>query len=102
MLVQVSPVPRLLGHFPLNISLCLRALSLHYAVEFAPGGTTGKQFKRAATDLAPRALDALVAMFQRPFYAEQDPALLQKMQHLFRCTAQHSVPPCMFNRTPFT
>ena len=35
---QISPVPRLLGHFPLTITGCLRALALHHIVAFTPTG----------------------------------------------------------------
>lgn len=92
---QVSPVPRLLGHFPITTTMCLRGLALHYAADFAaPGGLPGGRLpggsRRAggtAGEVAPRVRDALATLFRRPFYAAQDPALLQKMQHLFRSGA---------------
>ena len=85
----MSPVPRLLGHFPLTITMCLRALALHYAATYYPAASGrlvggGRAGGGGVADPV-RVRDALVALFQRPFYAAKNPALLQQMQHLFRC-----------------
>jgi hypothetical protein len=84
-------VPRLLGHFPLTISLCLRALTLHYAVhEFPEGGAPRSKHGAAnGSQLAACVTGSLVRLFQRPFYAAEDPARLGgKMHHLFRWAAK--------------
>lgn len=96
--LQISPVPRLLGHFPLTITMCLRAMALHSisARGAAAGATSGLVGRRggASKEGAGGAgsglvLDTLAVLFQRPFYAEKDPGLLQQVQHLFRFTAEY-------------
>ena len=82
-------MPRLLGHFPLTITLCLRALALHYTATYYPAASGrlvggGRAGGGGVADPV-RVRDALVVLFQRPFYAAKNPALLQQMQHLFRC-----------------
>lgn len=71
----LSPVPTLHGNFPLSVSLVLRMLSL---VAATCDSSLGKK-----ADLATK--DDMLRLLQRPFYAAgKDPALQQKMQHLFR------------------
>ncbi|KAK9901261.1 hypothetical protein WJX75_003106 [Coccomyxa subellipsoidea] len=71
----LSPVPTLHGNFPLSVSLVLRMLSLVAA--------TCDSSLRKKADLATK--DDMLRVLQRPFYAAgKDPALQQKMQHLFR------------------
>eukprot|EP00891_Asterochloris_glomerata_P004914 jgi/Astpho2/4914/fgenesh1_pg.00069_%23_46_t len=65
--LQVSPVPYLIGNFPLTVTLSLRLLML-----------TGAD----PLDIA-RQHDAM-RVLSCPFYAHRDPDLVQKMQHLFR------------------
>jgi hypothetical protein len=68
-------VPTLHGNFPLSVSLVLRMLSLVAA--------TCDSSLRKKADLATK--DDMLRVLQRPFYAAgKDPALQQKMQHLFR------------------
>ena len=62
----ISPVPQLHGNFPLSVTLALRALTL----------------QKEATHDADITND-LLRLLQRPFFASEDPALGQKMQHLF-------------------
>ncbi len=96
--LQISPVPRLRGHFPLNITICLRALALHHIVA-SPGGKAaasslvGRQRARGSAagsskEAAELVCDTLAALFQRPFYAEGRQGLLQQVQHLFGFAAE--------------
>ena len=71
----LSPVPTLHGNFPLSVSLVLRMLSL---VAATCNASLGKK-----ADLATK--NDMLRILQHPFYAAgKDPALQQKMQHLFR------------------
>lgn len=79
-------MPDLLGHFPLDISMCLRALALHHlAVPGAQRKSKGGPARQ--DDQAMR--DTLAVLFQRPFYVEQDAGLLQQVQHLFRFSVEY-------------
>lgn len=80
--MQISPVPRLLGHFPLTATVVLRALALHHLS--ASSGTRAAPAGQAASPLV---RDTLAALFQRPFFAHGQPRLLQQVQHLFAFSA---------------
>ncbi|PRW57760.1 DEAD DEAH box [Chlorella sorokiniana] len=95
--LMISPVPRLRGHFPLNITICLRALALHHIVA-SPGGKAAASSLvgrrraggggSATKEVAGLACDTLATLFQRPFYAEGRQGLLQRVQHLFGFAAE--------------
>ncbi|KAK9810560.1 hypothetical protein WJX73_000784 [Symbiochloris irregularis] len=70
--LMVSPVPRLFGHFPLSISLLLRALQL-----------------QACNPEDSRVRDTLLCLFQRPFYTMSHPEAAQKMPHLCRFALEY-------------
>lgn len=86
-------MPRLLGHFPLTITMCLRALAMHHIV--APGGGGGRSAvlgkggrggkgasaQQGAAAAASLAVDTLATLFEQPFYAAKDPGLLQQARH---------------------
>ncbi len=110
-------MPKLTGHFPLTISTVLRALAMHYIITCQDGAGAGagapassKQLGRApAKRRAPGqrqpqqqggagagagagrglATDTLATLFQRPYYAQQDPGLLQQVQHLFTFSVEY-------------
>lgn len=91
-------MPRLQGHFPLTTTMCLRSLALSSIVAASPGGSPAGRRRGAhghghgggAGD-SPAALvrDTLATLFQRPFYAEGRPGLLQGVQHLFRFSTHY-------------
>ncbi|KAL4440400.1 hypothetical protein ABPG75_003401 [Micractinium tetrahymenae] len=88
----ISPVPRLLGHFPLTATMVLRALSLHHLAAAASSSSSGSSSSSAKAASAGKAAtvlvrDTLAALFQRPFFAEGQPRLLQQVQHLFAFSA---------------
>jgi hypothetical protein len=68
----------------------MRALALSYSVDCKDAGgltdsMTGGRLKSVNADLPLAVRDSLIRLFQRPYYAaEQGPAVLQKVQHLFR------------------
>ena len=79
-------MPQLLGHFPLNISICLRALTLYHAVASpaAPAGAGGGKHGQAGGkggQAALRVCDTLITLFLRLFYAhgQGGTALLQQV-----------------------
>lgn len=65
--LMVSPVPSIHGNFPMSVTLALRALVLH----------AGKGANAETTH-------DLLRLLKKPFYAESDAGLQQKMQHLFQ------------------
>ncbi|GAB4814095.1 hypothetical protein N2152v2_001141 [Parachlorella kessleri] len=101
--LMVSPVPHLLGHFPLTVSLCLRALALHSAVASkaataaAPRSSSQRKALSAAAagggavcdPAGALAADTLAVLFRQPFYAARNPGLLQQVQHLFRFSTEY-------------
>lgn len=87
-------MPCLRGHFPLNITIVLRALAQHHIVAAGGGGgpAGGKGGKRGAAGgdaWAADVRDSLVPLFSRPFFAEGRQGLLQQVQHLFGFALEH-------------
>lgn len=100
-LPQISPVPQLRGHFPLNLTVVLRALALHHITSSAAGSGAaavrslvsgkGRRGGAGGDAAAAEARDSLVALFSRPLFAEGPgrQGLLQQVRHLFGFALEH-------------
>lgn len=77
-------MPRLTGHFPLTVTMVLRALTLQHGVSLVSGGSSMAGRGRATAgqnkeQLALQVRDTLLTLFERPFYASGQPKLLQQV-----------------------